>query len=139
MYEEMDPKFNERVWALVRHIPAGKVLSYGRVAQLLGVPQGARAVGWAMHAVGTVPAAKDVPWHRVVNKWERLASRFPEKPLMNNGLLEAEGVRFDLSAELKIAGSAPYSGNHPLLRLSTYSTILRINATSVRNFPADTG
>lgn len=105
MYEEMDPKFNERVWALVRHIPAGKVLSYGRVAQLLGVPQGARAVGWAMHAVGTVPAAKDVPWHRVVNSKGEISISFSQKAAYEQrARLEAEGVRFDPSAELKIAG-----------------------------------
>ncbi|RMF48934.1 MAG: MGMT family protein, partial [Chloroflexota bacterium] len=33
------PGFNERVYSLVRRIPRGKVLTYGRVAALLGVPR----------------------------------------------------------------------------------------------------
>ena len=62
--------FNERVYALVRLIPPGKVISYGRVAALLEVPHGARAVGWALAALrdGT-----DVPWHRVVNAQRRIS------------------------------------------------------------------
>ena len=54
--------FNEQVYELVGQIPAGRVLSYGRIARLLGVPQGARAVGWALAACDP-----SVPWHRVVN------------------------------------------------------------------------
>jgi len=47
----MTSAFNEKVYALVSKIPPGKVLSYGRVAQLIGVPRGARAVGWALHGL----------------------------------------------------------------------------------------
>ena len=56
--------FNKKVYALVSRIPPGKVLSYGRVAQLIGVPHGARAVGWALHALAN---ERDVPWQRVIN------------------------------------------------------------------------
>ena len=40
--------FFERVYRLVRGIPKGRVATYGQVAALLGVPRGARAVGWAL-------------------------------------------------------------------------------------------
>lgn len=43
----MNTFFNE-VYDIVRKIPRGKVLSYGRIAMMLGKPQGARAVGWAV-------------------------------------------------------------------------------------------
>ena len=56
----MNTFFNE-VYDIVRKIPRGKVLSYGRIAMMLGKPQGARAVGWAMRV-----CPEDVPWQRVV-------------------------------------------------------------------------
>jgi methylated-DNA-protein-cysteine methyltransferase-like protein len=42
--------FYEQVYALVRQIPRGRVTSYGRIAQMLGRPNSARAVGYALHA-----------------------------------------------------------------------------------------
>ena len=44
--------FYERVYAMVRRIPRGRVATYGQVAALLGVPRGARAVGWALRGIG---------------------------------------------------------------------------------------
>lgn len=88
------PSFNELVYALVRHIPPGKVLSYGRVAYLLGVPHGARAVGWAMSALKH--GDRGVPWHRVVNAKGRVSIKgSPEAAAEQRARLEAEGVSFD--------------------------------------------
>lgn len=60
----------DRVYAVVRRIPAGQVATYGQVAELAGLPGRARFVGYALHALsdGTV-----VPWHRVVNAQGRLS------------------------------------------------------------------
>jgi methylated-DNA-protein-cysteine methyltransferase related protein len=86
--------FNDLVYALVRHIPPGRVLSYGRVARLLGVERGARAVGWAMSALKH--NAHDVPWHRVVNAQGRISIKgSPEGAAEQRARLEAEGVVFD--------------------------------------------
>lgn len=57
--------FPQKVIALTRAIPRGKVLNYGRIAQLLDNPRAARAVGYALNAL---PHGSDVPWHRVVGK-----------------------------------------------------------------------
>ena len=38
--------------------------SYGQIAELAGIPRGARQVGYALRQL---PRATDVPWHRVVN------------------------------------------------------------------------
>jgi methylated-DNA-protein-cysteine methyltransferase-like protein len=46
--------------AVVRRIPAGKVLTYGDVAYIAGFPGQARQVGWALNK------SPDVPWERVV-------------------------------------------------------------------------
>ena len=45
--------FYERVYELVRRIPAGKCASYGQLALMLGNPRASRAVGYAMRACRT--------------------------------------------------------------------------------------
>ena len=89
----MSVSFNELVYTLVRAIPYGRVLSYGRVADLLGVPHGARAVGWALHNLGS--AEPTVPWHRVVNVRGRVSIKgSPEAAMEQRLRLESEGVEF---------------------------------------------
>ncbi|MCB0032151.1 MAG: MGMT family protein, partial [Anaerolineales bacterium] len=44
--------FYEKVYYVVRRIPAGKVTSYGRIAEMLSAPRAARAVGYALNALG---------------------------------------------------------------------------------------
>jgi methylated-DNA-protein-cysteine methyltransferase-like protein len=87
----MKPFFT-RVWALVRQVPRGRVVTYGQVAHALGEPRGARTVGWAMRA-----APEGLPWHRVINADGRIspAVRDPGDLDLQRALLEAEGVRFD--------------------------------------------
>jgi methylated-DNA-[protein]-cysteine S-methyltransferase len=55
--------YQQRVWRALLRIPAGKTLSYGEVAKLLGSPAAARAVG---RACATNPVPVVVPCHRVV-------------------------------------------------------------------------
>jgi methylated-DNA-protein-cysteine methyltransferase related protein len=85
--------FNKRIYALVRRIPAGKVATYGWVAATLGVPRGARAVGWALSAL---KANSETPWQRVVNASRQISPRggLPIEGLQR-ALLEAEGVIFN--------------------------------------------
>ena len=58
----MTTAFRDRVLAVVRAIPRGRVLSYGDVATLCGSPRAARAVGATLRTSGG-----DVPWQRVIN------------------------------------------------------------------------
>lgn len=91
--DETAASFYERVYALVRQVPPGRVVTYGQVAALLGSPQAARAVGYALRFL---PAGSDVPWHRVINHQGRISLRYPaEGPLLQRLLLEAEGIGFD--------------------------------------------
>jgi AraC family transcriptional regulator of adaptative response/methylated-DNA-[protein]-cysteine methyltransferase len=55
--------FQQRVWQELRRIPRGQTRSYGEVAEAVGAPGGARAVG---QACGSNPVAIIVPCHRVV-------------------------------------------------------------------------
>jgi methylated-DNA-[protein]-cysteine S-methyltransferase len=57
------PPFHQRVYGVARAIPPGAVLTYGEVAQRLGEPGAARAVG---QALGANPFAPVVPCHRVL-------------------------------------------------------------------------
>ena len=57
------PVFNRRVYEVTRAIPPGRTLTYGEVAQKIGEPGSARAVG---QALGHNPFAPIVPCHRVL-------------------------------------------------------------------------
>jgi methylated-DNA-protein-cysteine methyltransferase-like protein len=82
--------FERAVYGLVRRIPPGRVVTYGQVAALVGVPRAARAVGQAMRRC---PAG--VPWHRVVNGRGGVSRRPGVSSMLTQRLLLArEGVRF---------------------------------------------
>jgi epoxyqueuosine reductase len=57
--------FQRDVWETLLHIPYGETETYGEVAQAIGRPGAARAVG---RAVGANPIAVIVPCHRVVGR-----------------------------------------------------------------------
>jgi AraC family transcriptional regulator of adaptative response/methylated-DNA-[protein]-cysteine methyltransferase len=57
--------FQQRVWQALRAIPAGETVSYGALAERLGVAGGARAIAGACAAN---PLAVAVPCHRVVRQ-----------------------------------------------------------------------
>lgn len=82
--------FFEKVYAIVRQIPAGRITSYGAIAKCIGSPQSARMVGWAMNASHN---RRDVPAHRVVNRKGLLTGKhhFEGTNLMQQ-LLENEGI-----------------------------------------------
>ena len=82
-------RFRAAVYALVRRVPRGHVVTYGQVAALLRRPRSARAVGGAM-----ARCPEDVPWHRVVNSQGRISRRRVESGMLTQRIrLEQEGVR----------------------------------------------
>ena len=85
-----ETNFFERVYAMVRQIPYGKVTSYGAIAKALGTARSARMVGWAMNASHHL---EDVPAHRVVNRKGLLTGKlhFDGTNVMLQ-LLESEGI-----------------------------------------------
>lgn len=86
----MEANFFDRVYAVARQIPYGKVTSYGAIAKAIGSGRSARMVGYAMNACGQ---RDDVPAHRVVNRKGLLTGKhhFDGTNLMQQ-LLESEGV-----------------------------------------------
>lgn len=56
-------EFERQVWSALRDIPYGETVSYGEIAQRVGQPSAARAVGLAN---GRNPISVIVPCHRVI-------------------------------------------------------------------------
>lgn len=82
--------FADQVYAVVRRIPRGRVVSYGGVAAILGRPRGARGVGMVLSAL---PPNTDVPWWRVINRLGRISMPHPGGTIQRM-VLEEEGVEF---------------------------------------------
>lgn len=83
--------FRDRVYALIRKIPKGKVATYGQVAKLVGSPGAARAVGLCMKIN---PDAPRTPCHRVVASDGSLTGySAPGGILKKKSMLMKEGVR----------------------------------------------
>ena len=59
-----------RIWDTIRDIPPGQVASYGQIAEIAGIPRGARQVGAALRSL---PDNHDVPWHRVIQASGKIA------------------------------------------------------------------
>lgn len=86
----MQDSLFDLIFDIVRHIPRGRVTTYGAIARCIGTGGSARIVGWAMHAAGAYPR---IPAHRVVNSKGLLTGKhhFGTLTLMQE-LLEKEGI-----------------------------------------------
>ena len=90
----------EKIYAVVRRIPRGRVATYGQVAELAGLPGHARQVGYAMAAL---PWGTTVPWQRVINAAGMVSRRkMPGEELTQRQLLEREGVKFDARGRVEM-------------------------------------
>ncbi|GIU42174.1 MGMT family protein [Shewanella colwelliana] len=59
-----------KIWHVVAIIPQGKVCSYGKVADLAGLPGRARYVSKALKMA---PDTLQLPWHRVINSQGKIS------------------------------------------------------------------
>ncbi|MGD0210241.1 MAG: MGMT family protein [Desulfomonilia bacterium] len=78
------------IYKIVKHIPKGKVATYGQIVRLAGIPGHARQVGYALHSL---PDNSKVPWHRVINQKGRIS--LDSARSFQHDLLESEGISFD--------------------------------------------
>lgn len=83
--------FRQKVYALARRIPLGKVATYGQIAKLAGSPGASRAVGMCMKEN---PDTKVVPCHRVVASNGKLTGYSMGGVTVKKEKLLKEGVRF---------------------------------------------
>ncbi|MCK5861267.1 MAG: MGMT family protein [Candidatus Hydrogenedentes bacterium] len=82
--------FQQRVWRAATTIPYGEYLSYGQLAQQIGQPGAARAVG---SALGANPVCVVVPCHRILAANGRLGG-FTAGLHWKRFLLTLEGIEF---------------------------------------------
>jgi len=84
--------FDEKVYAVVRKISRGSVMTYGQVACAIGHPRAARAVGQALHRNDD---SGKTPCHRVVFADGSLSNSYAFGGLgVQKAKLEQEGVPF---------------------------------------------
>jgi len=82
--------FSDKVKAVVKKIPKGKVLTYAEVAKKAGSPEASRAVGTIMAKNFDL----DIPCHRVIGSngkignYNRGGSEAKRKILIKEGYLE---------------------------------------------------
>jgi methylated-DNA-protein-cysteine methyltransferase-like protein len=86
-----DSDFFSRVYDVTKHVPYGRVTSYGAIARFLGSGRSARMVGWALNASHS--GSGFIPAHRVVNRKGFLTGKhhFGNSTTMQQ-LLENEGI-----------------------------------------------
>jgi len=87
-----DKSYPQLVYALVRRVPPGRVITYGAIAGLLGDPRKAREVGWAMAA--TPRESPPIAAHRVINYRGEVSGGPGSEGTLRRRMLETEGVAF---------------------------------------------
>jgi len=91
----VDPdSIRQRIYAVVRRVPRGKVATYGQIAEIAGLEGHARQVGYAMAALQSSSA---LPWHRIINAEGRVSMRSAGagSTIVQQRLLEREGIVFN--------------------------------------------
>ena len=88
----------ERIWRVVARVPHGRVATYGQIARMAGLQNGARTVGWALRALpdGRRVRGLPVPWHRVINAQGTISLRGGEDgggARRQSAALRREGIR----------------------------------------------
>lgn len=68
--QQQSPSKQQKIWQTVLQIPAGKIASYGQIADLAGLPGRARLVG---KTLGLAPDELQLPWYRVMRSGGQLA------------------------------------------------------------------
>ena len=98
--------YRQKVYEIVRAIPAGKVMTYGQIAEILGEGYTPRTVGFVMHAADT----ENDPWQRVINSQGVCSTGKMTMPVnLQQKMLEDEGIMFNEKGrcDLQVYGWSP--------------------------------
>jgi methylated-DNA-protein-cysteine methyltransferase-like protein len=82
---------SHRIVELIRAIPRGRVATYGQIAAMAGIPNGARQVARLLHSSS---GRHRLPWHRVINASGGISLPAGAGGELQRALLEKEGVVF---------------------------------------------
>ena len=93
----------QKIWDIIIKVPKGSISSYGRIADMAGLPRRARLVGSALK---DAPKDMKLPWHRILNADGRIAFpadsrlyKLQKERLMAEGIIVNNG-RVDLKKYL---------------------------------------
>ncbi len=87
-----DTSKQQQIFQVLARIPPGKVVTYGQLAQLAGLPGYARFVGTTLKHL---PQESQLPWHRVINARGQISlPAETEGYERQRARLLAEGIRF---------------------------------------------
>ena len=91
----------DKIYAVVKEIPIGKVATYGQIAAIVSPGLPARIVGFALHGLseGTV-----LPWHRVINSQGKISYAVSRNQYdsLQQKLLEQEGILFTTNGKIDL-------------------------------------
>ncbi|MBI4509997.1 MAG: MGMT family protein [Deltaproteobacteria bacterium] len=108
-----------RIYDVVARIPRGRVMTYGQVAVLAGLPRAARVVGYALRA-GL--SKRPLPWQRVMGQKRKGAAcitiRDPIGAALQRRLLEKEGIVFSQAGMVDLGTFGAFPGELPKARQS---------------------
>ena len=111
----------ERIYLVVRQIPAGKVSTYGDIAAIVGDCT-ARMVGYAMAA-----ANDSIPWHRVINAQGKISPRGDGGgEQLQRARLEDEGIAFNADGKVNLVCPGRGIGIDERLPQRTEATIVGV-------------
>ena len=94
----------ESIWRVVAKVPRGRVATYGQIARMAGLVNGARTVGWALRALpsGRRIGGRTVPWHRVINAQGTISPRGRGEEERQGRALRGEGIRFEPGGRVEL-------------------------------------
>jgi methylated-DNA-protein-cysteine methyltransferase-like protein len=87
----MPKTFYQRVIAIIKNIPEGKVATYGQIATYAGNPRAARQVSFILHSSSE---KEDLPWHRVINSKGSISLKPGHGYELQKQMLKKEGITF---------------------------------------------
>lgn len=98
-------ELTRRIVAIIGAVPAGKVVSYGQVAELCEHKGSARQVSWTLR---TQTNQYNLPWHRVIGASGKISLK-NESGALQRERLESEGVEVNnkMMIDLNIYGWHP--------------------------------
>ena len=84
------PTNKEAIYLALMSIPTGKVITYGQLASLAGLPGAARLAGTVLCGL---PEKTELPWHRVINAQGKISLPVDSAPYKKQlQRLQAEGI-----------------------------------------------
>jgi methylated-DNA-protein-cysteine methyltransferase-like protein len=93
-----DYPLSQRIIETIKRIPKGKVATYGQIAGMAGNPLAVRLVVWTLNS----SKAKNLPWHRIINRQGMISLRRGFGYEEQKKLLESEGVVFDKNDKIDL-------------------------------------